>query len=176
MLFLSLPTGLAEIWKTKKWQTRVMMEMMGIALVDSFLLARKFLPRWASQPDTDSVFWRYVRVLLPQLSEHSLDHVPRTANQTSCHQVLMGKAKVVDGDHVGRVYGKQGRCKYCTQAGRKEPNKDKTPGTRARRSGYTCIAHKDVVMCKIGRGCCWDEHVADVLSADVDGASANESE
>ena len=152
------------------------METLGIALVDSFLLARKFLPRWSTQADTDSVFWRYIRVLLPQLSEHSLDHVPRTANQSACVQVLIGKSEVKDGDHVGRVYCKQRRCKYCSDAGRKEVNGSGTPGSRAPRSGYTCIAHKEVTMCKIGRGTCWEEHLAAVLASDVYESDTNEAE
>jgi hypothetical protein len=37
--------GLSETWKTKRWQTRIQLEVMGIALVDAFLLARKFMPK-----------------------------------------------------------------------------------------------------------------------------------
>ena len=38
--------GMAKLWRTKKWQVRVILEVFGMALVDSFLLARKFVPRW----------------------------------------------------------------------------------------------------------------------------------
>ena len=37
--------GLATVWKTTRWQTRVLQDIFGIALVDSYLLARKFMPK-----------------------------------------------------------------------------------------------------------------------------------
>ena len=46
-----------EVWKTKRWQTRVQLDIIGMAIVDAFLLARKFIPRWGNQPDTESVFF-----------------------------------------------------------------------------------------------------------------------
>jgi hypothetical protein len=52
----------------KKWQVRVILEVFGIALVDSFLLARKFVPRWQNAETSDSVFWKYVMTLLPQVA------------------------------------------------------------------------------------------------------------
>jgi hypothetical protein len=51
--------GLHKIWRTKKWQVRVILDLFGIALVDSFLLARKFIPRWTEAEDT---------ALLPQVA------------------------------------------------------------------------------------------------------------
>jgi hypothetical protein len=35
--------GLAKVWRTKKWQVRMVLEIFGMAVVDSFLLARKFI-------------------------------------------------------------------------------------------------------------------------------------
>ena len=46
----------------------IMGHTIGIALVDSFLLARKFIPRWKDADDTESVFWKYVMTLLPQVA------------------------------------------------------------------------------------------------------------
>ena len=43
--------GLATLWRTKKWQVRVILEIFGMSLVDSFLLARKFVPRWKNAED-----------------------------------------------------------------------------------------------------------------------------
>jgi hypothetical protein len=44
--------GFAKVWRTKKWQVRVILEIFGMAVVDSSLLARKFIPRWQNA-DTD---------------------------------------------------------------------------------------------------------------------------
>jgi hypothetical protein len=60
--------GLYKLWRTKKWQVRVLLEIFGIALVDSFLLTRKFVPRWQNADDNDGVFWKYVVALLPQIA------------------------------------------------------------------------------------------------------------
>jgi hypothetical protein len=32
-------------WKTKRWQTRIQLEIIALALVDAFLAAKKLLPR-----------------------------------------------------------------------------------------------------------------------------------
>jgi hypothetical protein len=52
--------GLAKLWRTKKWQVRVILEVFEMALVDSFLLVRKFIPRWQTADTSNGVFWRYV--------------------------------------------------------------------------------------------------------------------
>ncbi len=36
---------LPNIWKTKRWQTRIQLEILGLTLVDSFLASRKLMPR-----------------------------------------------------------------------------------------------------------------------------------
>ena len=46
----------------------MILEIFGMALVDSFLLARKFVPRWQNADDSDDVFWKYVVALLPQIA------------------------------------------------------------------------------------------------------------
>ena len=61
--------GLYKLWRTKKWQVRVLLEVFGIALVDSYLLARKFIPRWQNADADDGVFWKYVTSLLPQVAQ-----------------------------------------------------------------------------------------------------------
>jgi hypothetical protein len=38
--------GLHVIWKTKRWQTHVQIEIIAMALVDALLIARKFIPKW----------------------------------------------------------------------------------------------------------------------------------
>jgi hypothetical protein len=61
--------GLQNIWKTKRLQTRIQIEILAMALVDSFLIARKFLPRWKIVDDSESSFFRYLRELLPTVAD-----------------------------------------------------------------------------------------------------------
>ena len=78
--------GLAKLWRTKKWQVRVILEIFGMAVVDSFLLARKFIPRWQNADTDDGVFWRYM-----------YDGSRPTVSEYKCEQVLIGKGKVEKG-------------------------------------------------------------------------------
>jgi hypothetical protein len=64
--------GLHAIWKTKRWQTRIQIELLGITLVDSFLACLHLLPKWAGKKDDEqegSLFWKYVCVLIKQLDQ-----------------------------------------------------------------------------------------------------------
>jgi hypothetical protein len=51
---------LHSTWKTKRWQTRIQLEILAITLVDTFLSARKLLPKWRDENDDESVFWKFV--------------------------------------------------------------------------------------------------------------------
>ncbi len=54
-------------WKTKRWQTRIQLEILGLSLVDAFLAAKKLIPRWQCENDEESVFWKFVCALIPQI-------------------------------------------------------------------------------------------------------------
>ncbi len=157
--------GLAKLWRTKKLQVRVILEVFGMALVDSFLLARKFVPRCQNADDTDGVFWKYVVALLPQIAA-SYDG-GATRSLLKCEQVLIGKQKVEHGKHAGkRVVAKQQRCVYCVKSKKMqrknaEDSSSSDNGTpkRSRRTAYTCICHKDAFSCKEGVGSCWQQHL-----------------
>ena len=145
--------GLYRVWKTKSWQQRFLTEFFGIALVDAFLLARKFIPRWMNAPDTESVFWQFTNRLLPQMAQFSdppsyID-VPGVSD---CEIRLQGKYTVEKGAHAGERRTKQQRCTYCKRA--KRTKKD----GRATRTCYTCVSHPKIFMCKKS---CWEEHLAD---------------
>ena len=156
--------GLAKLWRTKKWQVRVILEIFGIALVDSFLLARKFVPRWQKADDSDGVFWKYVVALLPQIAASHDGGATRSL--LKCEQVLIGKKTVEHGKNAGRVVAKQQRCVYCVKARKihrknaedTESSDNATP-KRSRRTAYTCICHKDAFTCKEGVGSCWQQHM-----------------
>jgi hypothetical protein len=177
--------GLHKIWRTKKWQVRVLLDLFGIALVDSFLLARKFIPRWKDADDTESVFWKYVMTLLPQVATE-YEGRP-TIPQYKCEQVLIGKQKVEKGKSAGRVVAKQMRCTYCIKKNKKrrksaEENTSSDSGTptRSRRTAYTCISHREAFACKDGG--CWEQHlkecgsVEDMGNNDFDLSSDSDSD
>ena len=48
---------LNKCWTTKRWQTRIQTEVLATSMVDAFLLARKFLPRWQNAEDSKSIFF-----------------------------------------------------------------------------------------------------------------------
>ena len=47
---------LAKTWKTKRWQTRIQLELLGTTIVDAFLACRKVMPKYRDLDDTDSIF------------------------------------------------------------------------------------------------------------------------
>ncbi len=76
--------------KTKRWQTRVQIEIFGMALVDSFLVARKFIPKWRHVDDSESSFFRFLRELLPTIADSNEDLAARQV-RSKCSQILIGK-------------------------------------------------------------------------------------
>ncbi len=136
--------------------------------MDSFLLARKFIPRWQHADNSDGVFWKFVTALLPQVAQE-YDGSRHTFSQYKCEQVLIGKTKVEKGKSAGRVIAKQQRCVYCIKTTTSNKNRKRNPeesassdsGTpkRARRTAYTCICHRDAFCCKEGLGGCWENHL-----------------
>ena len=162
--------GLHRVWKTKRWQTRIQLEMIGMALVDTFLLCRKFQPQWRPNDcNTESAFWQFTRHLLPQISPAhaqplaSLDH----SGGSSCCQVSIGKrtTKSSEKGNVGKKYTSQARCYYCKIAKRKERFSDGSYGPKSPRCSYTCI-RCDVKMCRDNKSTCWAEHVAEASAKD----------
>ncbi len=83
--------GLHVIWKTKRWQTRVQIELFGMALVDAFLVARKFIPKWRHVDDLESSFFCFLRELLPIIADNNEDLAARQV-RSKCSQILIGKS------------------------------------------------------------------------------------
>jgi hypothetical protein len=123
--------GLAKLWRTKKWQVRVILEVFGMALVDSFLLARKFIPRWQQADTSDGIFWKYVTALLPQVAQE-YDDIRQNFSQNKCEQVLIGKTKVETGKSASRVVAKQMRCVVCVAKKNAEESASFDSGTPKR--------------------------------------------
>ncbi len=104
--------GLHNIWKTKRWQMRVQIELMVMALVDAFLIARKFLPRWKLDDESESSFFRFLRELLPTVAD-AAEAIEARQVRSKCSQILTGKGIVKEGAKKGQDYAKQGRCHCC---------------------------------------------------------------
>ncbi len=60
---------LAKVWKTKRWQTRTQLELLGMSMVDAFLACRKIMPtsKWKEMEDSESIFWKFIHVVTGQL-------------------------------------------------------------------------------------------------------------
>ena len=149
--------GLQNIWKTKRWQTRIQIDLFAMALIDAFLIARKFLPRWKVVDDSESSFFRFLRELLPTVAD-AAETISARQVRSKCSQTLIGKGIVQEGARKGQDYAKQGRCHYCIK---RKTREDKEGSTRSRRTAYTCSHHPTIYVCKEGLGQCWLEHLAD---------------
>ena len=110
---------LAKIWKTKRWQTRIQLELLGVTLIDSFLACLNLLPKWRDEQDREqegSLFWKFVCVLIKQL-----DQTPRNERTREdvvdpsgrCMQVRLGEKKIMSGVNKGTSRAVQGRCTAC---------------------------------------------------------------
>ena len=149
---------LPNIWKTKRWQTRIQLEILGLTLVDSFLACRKLMPKWQEEGDEESLFWKFVHVLLPQIDSRGrsdLFHEKEHIDQDQCHIIRLGNKRTAAGLHRGEIRAVQMRCSYC----RKRNRRDNVPG-RSLLTAWCCSVHTDVYICK-GRNC-WEEHVQEV--------------
>jgi hypothetical protein len=105
-----------------------------------------------------SAFWHFTRDLITQLTR---DRPPEDEASSRCFQVPTGKYVVQEGPNKGKKFSKQYCCHYCSQSRRKEVKNDGTPGNKAPRTSYSCIAHPKIYMCRKGKGTCWEEHLAD---------------
>ena len=106
-----------------------------------------------------------------------------THSLLKCEQVLIGKTKVETGKSAGRVVAKQMRCVYCSKSNklRKKTAEDTassdsgTP-TRARRTAYTCLCHRDAFCCKEGLGGCLEMHLKDNGCSSTSKASSDDED
>jgi hypothetical protein len=71
------------------------------------------------------------------------------------------RLEVQEDPNKGKKFSKQYCCHYCLLGRKKEVKNDGTPGNKAPRTSYSCIAHPKIYMCRKGKGTCWEEHLAD---------------
>ena len=157
-------------WRTNTWQTRMQNEIFGMTLVDSFLLACHFMPKWRARRDAQgskdqSLFFDFLSDLMSQMREKLADNdnVMRDPEPEVpvCKQVPIGRYEIKTGANAGRFRQIQQRCRYCQLAGRYERlNRNSGAKKGAYRTGFKCSVHTDVFMCREGLRTCWAEHLA----------------
>jgi hypothetical protein len=79
---------LAKIWKTKRWQTRIQLELLGLAMVDAFLACRSIMPKWQDVDDSDSVFWKFVHVVIGQIDNRPMSARERERRRRESYLTL----------------------------------------------------------------------------------------
>jgi hypothetical protein len=149
---------LAKIWRTNRWQTRIQLELFGLAMVDAFLACRAQMPKWQNLDDDQSVFWKFVHTVVAQMDNRPMSSRVREGEAEnpaiSCKHVPMGQYRVISGNYKGSVKSKQARCKYCPLRKRKEGESTVSPPTC-----FWCSFH-EVAVCR--KHNCWDRHLAEV--------------
>jgi hypothetical protein len=153
--------GLHNIWKTKRWQTRIQLELLGVSLVDSFLACLHLLPKWRSDKDDDqdgSLFWKYVCVLLKQLDQtprHERNRENEIDPSARCVQIRLGATKILSGINKGTRKAVQQRCTSCRARNKKLEKRGRSPHT-----AWGCFCHPGQYFCK--NKTCWAEHLRQV--------------
>ena len=134
----------------------MLQDIFGIALVDSYLLARKFMHKW--NLDVTS-------------QEGHSNEDPDAVAVTKCVQVKIGHKIIRDGKQKGQRRPIQMRCTYCIKGKR-----GFATGNRARRTCYTCICHPNIFTCREGAFNCWQEHLAAQKEANASGEEDSSDE
>ena len=149
---------LAKVWKTKTWQTRIQLELLGMTMVDAFLACRKHMPKWQTMEDDASVFWKFVHVVSAQLDDRPWSEKQREGEESNpihhCKHLSLGTFKVLSGNLKGNIKRKQMRCKYCRLRMKLAGEKGRSPHTC-----FGCSFH-EVAVCK--KYNCWQRHLAEV--------------
>jgi hypothetical protein len=157
---------LPSIWKTKRWQTRIQLEILALTLVDTFLVCRKLMPRWQTEGDEESIFWKFVCELLPQIDSRGreeLFHEPEEMVERSCKMVRIGTKRTVSGVTQGFERAIQMRCTYCGKR-----NKRNNMRGRSTLTSWCSTMHATSYACKTKT--CWEEHLQEVRQEHQDEA------
>jgi hypothetical protein len=89
---------LAKMWKTKRWQTKIQLELLGLTLVDAYLACRKIMPKWQDLDDMESFFWQFVCTIIGQIDSRPVNEREREGEDENptqhCKHVSIGQYKV----------------------------------------------------------------------------------
>ena len=158
---------LNKSWTTKRWQTRIQTEALATSTVGAFLLARKFLPRWQNAEDSESIFFSFMRTIIPQLDPRDpsrLSTEPDMEEVRPCAQRRIGARHQLTGTNTGKKHTAQQRCYVCKIHKRWELDAEgnlRGGKKRATRTSCACDCHPEMFMCRQGgRYNCWEYHVA----------------
>jgi hypothetical protein len=147
---------LHSTWKTKRWQTRIQLEILAITLVDTFLACRKLIAKWRDEKDDESVFWKFVAHLIPQIDPRPRNARTREDEGTEptahCFQIRLGVKKTASGRNRGAERAIQGRCTSCHIRKKLRGEKGNSP-----RTAWGCACHRNEFFCK--NTTCWQEHL-----------------
>jgi hypothetical protein len=146
-------------WRTKIWQTRIQMEILALALVDSFLACKKLLPQWVHDTkDEDSFFWKFVCCLVAQLDtrpRHERTREEEADPTVHCIQIRLGTKRILSGTNKGERRPIQGRCTACSARNKKMMKRGRAP-----RTAWGCSCHTGKYFCR--NKTCWSEHLKEV--------------
>ena len=149
---------LAKVWKTKRWQTRIQLELLGMSMVDAFLACRKIMPKWKDMDDSESIFCKFMHVVTGQLDNRPWSERNREGEDNNpihhCKHLPLGTFTVASGNLKGTIKRKQNRCKYCKIRMKMRGQTGRSPHTT-----FGCSFH-EVAVCK--KFNCWDRHLAEV--------------
>jgi hypothetical protein len=149
---------LAKTWKTKRWQTRIQLELLGMTMVDAFLACRKIMPKYRDMDDSDSIFWQFVCAVVTQIDSRPVNDRVRegeSENPTiNCKHVPLGQYRVSSGVYKGSLKSKQSRCKYCPLRKKNNSESGTSPPT------CFCCSFHNVAICK--KYNCWQLHLSEV--------------
>ncbi len=74
--------------------------------------------RWQKEGDEESIFWKLVAVLLPQIDSRGRDELfrePEEDQTVQCHMDRLGNKRTVDGTHRGEIRAVQMCCTSCVR-------------------------------------------------------------
>jgi hypothetical protein len=72
--------------------------------------------RWQDEGDEESIFWKFVAVLFPQIDSRCRDELfrePEHDQTVQCHMVRT--IHLIDGTHRGEIRTVQMRCTSCSK-------------------------------------------------------------
>jgi hypothetical protein len=117
-----------------------------------------FKNKWQMEDDDESVFWKFVSHLIPQIDprpRHERQREEETDPTARCIQIRLGEKRTVSGKHKGMMRPIQGRCTSC---GIRKKLKKLTGNSP--RTAWGCACHRDMFFCH--NKTCWSEHLKTV--------------
>ena len=116
-----------------------------------FILGEEDTHSWQEEGDAESIFWKFVAVLLPQIDSRGRDELfrePEEDQTVQCHMVRLGIKRIVEGTHRGEIRAIQMRCTSCSKRNRQNDVRGRAPLT-----AWCCSVHSEVYACK--HKACW---------------------